>query len=72
MIEALNFLLCAFPKYTQTLLTLDGHEGTEKGGGRGRAKNDVACEYWKVPPFMLYAIKDVKGEVRRSSVANSL
>lgn len=71
MIEALNFLLCAFPKYTQTLLTLDGHEGMEKDG-RGRAKNDVACEYWKGPPFVLYAIKDVKGEIKRSSVADSL
>lgn len=71
MIEALNFLLCAFPKYTQALLTLDGHEGMEKGG-RGRDKNDVPCEYWKVPPFVLYAIKDVKGEVGRSSVPNSL
>jgi hypothetical protein len=30
MIEALNFLLCAFPKYTETLVTLDGYKEFEK------------------------------------------
>jgi len=32
MIEALNFLLCAFPKYTKTLVTLDGYGAEEKHG----------------------------------------
>lgn len=39
---------------------------------RDRAKNDIACEYWKDPPLVLCAIKDVKREGRGRGVSNSL
>jgi hypothetical protein len=39
---------------------------------RDRAKNDIACEYWKGPPLVLYTIKDVKREGRGGGVSNSL